>query len=158
MKKLFVAFIILMVCLALYSSAFAAGNPVIYKTDNGIKIVATDAYFSHSEIFDDHQLVFDVVIYNDTKDDYTIICDNGYINGWEVEGHGYFDITAGMKKKETVKFDLEDVDMLTADKLQGIKEFKVKFHCFPGTDFLKNQKSTKKVNADWIKEKVKNHK
>lgn len=134
--------------------AYAAGNPVMLNADEGIKIVATDAMFDHSELFDDYKLKFDITITNNSKKDYTLVCSKAYINGWEVETVGYIDITAGMKKKDTISIDLKDVEMLTADSIKDLKEIKVNFRYYPTDNFMSSKSVTKKINADWVKKKV----
>ena len=152
MKRLFV--ITLCLFLLLSVSASAAGNPVLLNKD-GIKIVAKDARYEYSSLLKQHRLYFDVIVTNDTKKDYTVTCTKGYIDGWEIEGQAYINISAGMKKKEEVYLKLEGADITSASALQGIKELKIQFHLMQADDILNSTNSTKKVNVDWVKSKVK---
>ena len=148
----------LVIIMLLSTSALAAKYPIMLK-DDGIKVIVRDAYYKHSDFDDSHELVFDVEASNETKENYMITSITGYVNGWEVDAHAYISVAAGMKRKDTVYIKLNDTNLLSAADLQKLTEVKVKLAYFPEDNVMSNHKSiSKKINVEWIKKHVKNHK
>lgn len=155
MKRLF-AFLLALV-LMVSASALAVGNPVLLNKD-GIKIVAKDAYFKKTSLTNEYELVFDVEVTNSTNKDYMVTSINSFINGYDLDAHAYISIGAESKRKDNFYIKLNDIDMTKAADLKKITEVKVKLAYFPSDDVLNSKRSTKKINAAWVRQKVKQHK